>query len=308
MFTHSLKAGLHAVRQRPGLAFLIYGMNLAVAFVLAVPLYSTLVGVVGETGFGSEGVYGFDLLLWADILEEAGTLFSSLAAQLFWMVPLYLVWKVASVVGLVNALRGGGGRSFWQGVGAYTGRGLLLALCFVPLLIGLGLGLVVLGLILGALWSGEVGLFWSNFVLLPTLLIAGLAVLDLMHDYARIALVTEAASVGRAFKTGLRWPFRYGTSSRLYVAWFAVAALLLAAPVVLDMTVAAALPGTIWLLFLMQQVVMVLRAGVTVGWIGSEVALFEEVRYREAPLIAEAEAVVPEAVPGDDQPGTLASV
>lgn len=285
MFIQSVKAGLVALRQRPGLVFLLYGVNLAIAFVLAVPLYSALSGITGETGFGPELAAGFDAVLWADILEKAGPVFRALGAQLFWMAPLYLVWKVAAGVGLAHALRGRG-RSFWQGVGRYTGHGLLLALGFVPLLLGLGLALVLLGVLAGILWEGEVGTFWWNVVLLPALLVGGLALLDLMHDYARIALVVDDRPVRSAFKTGVRWPFRHRAALVVYGFWFVVAALLLAAPVLPDLSTAAATAASVGLLFLLQQLFLMLRAATTVAWIGSEVALYEVVRYYEAPLIA----------------------
>jgi hypothetical protein len=52
----------------------------------------------------------------------------------------------------------------------------------------------------------------------------------------------------------------------------------------------AATIGAVWLLFLAQQIVFFLRAGVTVAWFGSEVSYFERVQYRESPLIADAPA------------------
>ena len=149
--------------------------------------------------------------------------------------------------------------------------------------------------VLSVFWPGEVGAFWINLVILPTLLISVLAVLDLMHDYARMALVVDEQKVFKAMFTGLAWPFKHGSASGLYVAWFVPATVLLLLPTVLDMNVAAATGGAIWGLFLMQQIVMLLRAAVTVGWFGSETALYETIRLRELPLIAEEEAEVPVA-------------
>ena len=233
-------------------------------------------------------------------------------SQMFLMVrmfPLYLIWKAAASVGLIHALRGDDARSFWQGVGRYSGKAVLLGLLFLVLaLIGV-VGLLIVAGGLSAFWPGEVGTFWINFVILPTLAISGLAVLDLMHDYARMALVVDEKKVFKATFTGLAWPFKHGQASGLYVAWFVPAAVLLLLPTVLDMNVAAATGGAIWGLFLMQQILMLLRAGVTVGWFGSETALYETIRLREMPLIAEEEAevsVASEEMLGSEQ-GGLAS-
>ncbi len=309
MIGKSIAAGLAGIRRRFGLVVLLYGVNLALAFVLSVPVYFALQSSVGPTGFGADLAGGFDFVLWADVMEKAGAVLRALPLQLLWMIPLYLLWKTAASVGLIHALRGEQIRPFWQGVGRYTGKALLLALLFlVPLVVWIVLTLVA-ALMLGAILEGEVGGFWLNLVIVPTLLVGGLAVLDLMHDYARIALVVAEQRVGKAAATGIAWPFRHGQASWLYLAWFVPALLLLLLPALLDANAVAATAGAVWGLFLLQQFVLLLRAAVTVGWIGSETAFYEMIWIREAPLIAEQEAEAPlaaEAMPGSQQ-GGLAS-
>lgn len=287
MIRKSIAAGLTGIRRRPGLIALLYGMNLLLAFVLSVPVYFALQEAIGPTGFGEDLARSFDVVLWADLLEKAGDVLQAIPFQLLWMVPLYLLWKVAACVGLIHALRGEQIRPFWEGVGRYTGRGLLIALLFLVLFAAGIIGLIVLTLILNGVWSGEVGSFWVNFVIVPTLFISMIAVLDLMHDYANIALVVEEKPVVQATLKGLRWPLKYGRASWLYLAWFMPAALLLLLPTVLDMTLTAGTNLGIWGLFLFQQLLLLLRAATTVGWLGSEVAFYETVWMQEAPLIAE---------------------
>ena len=50
--------------------------------------------------------------------------------------------------------------------------------------------------------------------------------------------------------------------------------MLLLLPAVLDMNVAAATGSVVWGLFIAQQVLLLLRAAVTVGWFGSEAAFY----------------------------------
>jgi hypothetical protein len=300
MIKQSFNAGLAGLRRRPGLIVLLYAMNLVLALVLSIPVAVAFGGTVGPTGFGEDLAAGFDIVLWADIIEEAGEALLALFFHLLWMIPLYLIWKAAAGVGLIHALRGDGIRSFWQGVGRYTAKALLLGLAFLVLTaLGVVLGVAVV-LVLGGVWAGEVGTFWVNGVVAPTLLISLLAVLDLMHDYARIALVVDDEPVLTAIGTGFTWPFRHGNASRLYVLWFVPAAVLLLLPTVLDLNATAATAGAVWTLFLAQQVLLLLRAAVTVGWFGSETAFYETIRRREMPLIAE-DAAEGEAV-SDDAP------
>jgi hypothetical protein len=298
MFTSSVSYGLNAVMRRKGLVFLAYGMNLVLAFVLAVPVFVMVQDAVGPTGFGPDLVRQFDAVLWADILADIGTALGSMWAQLLWLIPLYLLWKVALSVGLIHALRDGAVRPFWAGVGRYTGRGLLVALVFLIPLIAWIVGVVVVGTVMGTVWGGEVGTFWNLFVITPTLIFTGLAVVDLMHDYARIALVVEEQGVWEACMTGLAWPFRHGGASWIYLAWFAAALVLVLLPTVFEFSLKA-----VWGLFLIQQLCLLLRAGATVGWFGSEVHFFEVIRERERPLIADAEAAAPAPEGGDLSPG-----
>ena len=305
MIKQSFTDGLRRLRRHQGLVVLLYAMNLVIALVLSIPVAITLGTAVGPTGFGADLAAGFDIVLWADLIEEVGETLGGLQMQLLWMIPLYLVWKAAAGVGLVHALRGDGSRSFWQGVGRYAGRGVWLGLGFLAITLMSIVGVSILGLVLASSWTGEVGSFWVNFVIIPTLLISVLAVLDLMHDYARLALVIDEQPVLTALGTGLRWPLKHGQASWLYLLWFAPAAVLLLLPTVLDMNVAAATGGAIWGLFLAQQALLLARAGVTVGWLGSETALYETIRLREMPLIASSPEPAEDASPlAHDLPGT----
>ena len=290
MLRDVLRAGFSSIARHPGLVVLLYAVNGLLAFVLSIPIYNTLADLVGPTGFGPDLAGGFDVVLWSDIIEAAGPAFGAVAAQLLWVVPLYLVWKTAAHVGLIHALRGSQVRSFWQGVGRYTGRALLLTLLYSLVLPVVVFVLPVAMMFLGAFWQGEAANFWITAVILPTLFITFLSVLDLMQDYSRTALVTESQSVASAWWTGIKWPFQHGAASRLYVMWFVLAATALALPTLLDLSFTAGTNVTIWLLFVLQQIALLARAAVTVGWIGSEVAFFEDVRLRQMPLIAQEDA------------------
>ena len=287
MLQDAIRAGFTSIARRPGLAVLLYAVGGLLAFVLSTLVYNALADVVGPTGFGPDLARDFDVVLWADVLEEAGTTLGTVALHLLWIGPLYLLWQVAASVGLIHALAGSRTGSFWRGAGRYAGRALLLALLYGLLAMGVFLPLAGLLALLDGVWDGEVAAFWIYGVVAPTLLIAALSVLDLMQDYSRIALVIEEQPVGRAWKVGVVWPFRHGAASQLYVAWFALAAVLLVLPMALDMSFTAATTSTIWLLFALQQLALLARAAATVGWLGSEVAFFEDVRRRQMPPAAE---------------------
>ena len=96
MIGTSITAGFTGIRRRPGLVVLIYAMNLMMAFILSIPVYIALGSTVGGTGFDADLAGSFSIVLWADIIEEAGEALGALQFQLLWMIPLYLIWKAAA--------------------------------------------------------------------------------------------------------------------------------------------------------------------------------------------------------------------
>ncbi len=310
MILSSFSAGINALRKRPGLAVLLYVLDLALAFVLSLGVLLLINEEVAQSGFAPDFAAQFDFTVWMDFSEQVGDAFFPIVGQLLWVIPLWLMWKAVAHVGLVHALRGDAIRPFWDGVGRFGLRAMLLALMYVVMLVMavVGLGLVIW--ILNQLWGGEVGIFWVNFVLAPILVVSVFAVLDLMHDYSRIALVVDEQAVRDAFGTGIRWAFQHGQASWLYLLWFVVAAVLWLLPFGFDFAATEATALGMWVLFLVQQAAMLGRSAATVGWIGSETAFYETIRLREMPLYADVDeeeaapwSYEPPPSPDADDPG-----
>ena len=281
---HWFGVGLGTVWRHFGLVVLLYAVNLGIALALSWPVYTHLDALVSETGYSSSLTREFDFMLWLDILEHVGDALGGWLLHLVWIVPCYLLWRVAAAMGVIYAARGEG--SFAQGVKRYIGKGLLLTLPFVGLQLGWFVLVANVVQLLGRSWPGEVGLLWTGSVLGPALLVLGCAAIDLMQDYARIILVVEKRSVWQAWQQGLRWPWRWPSVVN-YIAWLIVALGLWALPTLLDARLATYVGPVIWaifaewlmlILFGLQQAVLLLRAAATVGWIGSEVGLYEAYR------------------------------
>lgn len=296
----SVAHGAGMVRQRIGLVILLYVVEIGVALLLAIPIYNAFVEHVGSTGFGADLIEGFDLLLWREILDAMSGVLSGVGLQLLWIVPLYWLWKTAAHMGVIYALHQGALWPFWRGVGYYTGRGLLVSFIFLPMkVLVLVIAIFFSGFLANAI-GGEIAAFWSTAVLMPFLLIGGLSLLELFQRYARIAIVVRHDTVWNAVSTGFAWPFKYGAASYLYLIWYAVALVVGLATfglnAVLHVGVSAIVFG-----FLIQQISRFTRAAVTVGWIGSEVELFERTHINELPLIADAEEInMPDGGVADD--------
>ncbi len=301
LFIDSLGAGARLIRERVGLVILLYALDLLVAVLLAVPVYNAVVEHVGITGFGPDLIERFDLVLWRDFLDLMTNALFGLGIQLLLAIPLYWIWKTASRMGVIYALHQGAIWPFWRGVGYYTWKGLLIGLLYLPLkAIAVAIA-VMIGMAFFNVWTGSVGAFWSLGVIMPFLVISAFAMVDLFQRYARIAVVVRHDSVWRAFTAGLAWPFKYGAASYLYLAWFGIVLLIFAVTqglnAVLHVGVSAVLIG-----FIVQQISLFTREAAVVGWIGSEVTLFERTHIHELPLIATEEEPFVSDTPPDAPP------
>lgn len=289
----ALKTGLEDIRRHRRIVVFIFATNLVIAFVASIPLYTILQTRVGQTGFGREMSRGFDLVLWVDILAEGVAIFSPVVRQLLWAIPLILLLHAATGPGLIFALHTSNGRDFWKGMFRFTFPALGLAFLFF---IAMGIWTVFVLILtsgLNMVWTGEIGTYRVIVVLLPVLMAAGVFLIDLMQDYARMLLVIGRAPIGQAWYDGIKWPFQHPTSIAIYLVWFVAAGVILVLPLLIDTANTAASLIGIWLLFLLQQLLLLFRAAVTVGWIGSEVAFYKKMggpEYLE-PVITEEIAV-----------------
>ncbi len=286
MVSKSIRNGVSFIGRKPGLVILIYVVNVLAALLITLPLYSSLSGVIDQTGFGFELAEAADIVVWADILGKIGPVFGSVMLQLLWIFPILFVTKIAMSVGLINAARDGGIRSFWPGVGYYTGKGLLLGLLYL-FVTGLVIILSVIALVLlMRMIGGEVAIYRISIFVIPITMLAVFAFFDLAHDYARIRLVKDETPILKSFFHGFSWPWQHLGAIPVYFFWYAAALVLVLIPTFLDTIFAGATLMGIVGLFLTQQIALLFRSAATVGWFGSEVAYYENIEWGLTPMIA----------------------
>ena len=103
------------------------------------------------------------------------------------------------------------------------------------------------------------------------MLFIGLAFIDMMHDFARIELVVGKKKVMESWFAGVRWFLQSGSAHAVYLGWLAIGLVTMVLPFWTNIAV-----GGLFLAFVLQQVLLFIRSMVTVGWIASEVMLFED--------------------------------
>ena len=268
------------IRSRFRLVVLIYALNLLIVFAVAFPVYRIMMESVGTTGFGTDLLLEFDVLLWREILIENRESLVQLLWIVVFVIPVFWVWKTAVQMGTIYALHYEAMWSFWPGVFTHTLQGLFIGICFLPLKAAWIVLTFIGASVLSTYFTGEVAAFWVMAVWMPTVLLSGLAVLELYQRYARLALVIRNSKVVPALKTGFVWPQRNSVVSLVYICWYVIALSVF----LLSMSVNAELHvGTSYVILalLVQQAIMLGRSAVTVGWVGSEVFLFENTSTRK---------------------------
>ncbi len=263
-----LMEGAQAAWARWWLVALVYGVSAAISLATAFLLVAPMQEVVGSSGFAVDLAGGFDLALWADILEESGAALWAQRIHLLWIVPASIVWKAAASVGLLHALKGPAG-SFWRGSTRYVFRSLLLGaifLCTALILAGLAVAVV---LAVGQLWSGEVGRFWVWLVFAPGAAAIVVSACTVMRDVARAVMVVGEQSIFAAMGSGFTAPFRRRGVWVLFVVCVVIGGLLAGTSVLLESNVTAATLTPMTGLLAAQQVIQILIAAVIVVWYGS---------------------------------------
>jgi hypothetical protein len=199
---------------------------------------------------------------------------------------MLFIIKVATSVGLINASRDGGIRSFWSGVGSFTGRGLILGLVYLITTAICVFGAFLFIMFLIQLFDSDAASFWISIVILPIMMLWILAWLDLAQDYSLIRFVKEESPLGACFAHGFRWTWQHRGAVLIYAFWYGAAFVLVILPTFLDSNIAATTGAGVLGLFFVQQVSLGLRSASTVGWFASEVRYFEDIEWSLAPLIA----------------------
>ncbi len=279
MVNDALRVGIEGIRRRPDLVLLVWGVHFVLGVGLSVPLVQSLHEVVAPTGFGSDLVEGPNVVLWADVLAGAKDALVRNGLHLLWFVPLALLWKAAAGVGLVHALRADAAQSFWQGAARFGLRSAVVGIVFAALTAFL-LNVVpsLLGLI-GSVRGGGKAIFWIMVVGIPLSVVVLLVGVDIMRDISRAAIVIEEASIMASLRAGVTGLFRYPVVSAAYGIWMGAGILLVMATAVLEIQMGGTGLVAVVGLFIVQQVLLLIRALFTVGWYGSLVSVGEAMWY-----------------------------
>lgn len=303
MISHAIGYGLGTATRRPRLALTLWVWNLAIAAVVAFPVWHWWSDAFGNAPAADSLLNRLDFAVLTDLTHYNRTSAWSVARSSFTAgIFVALLTNSLLVGGVLEILLTDDSRSFmhrfFRGAGHFFWRFLrMLAMSVVAGLIAVTAVGAVVGLILRPLAESAWEPGWVLAAILQ-LVVLGLVVLwfYLALDYARIRVaLDDSKRTLRAWVGSLGFVCRrvFGT----YVITIVIALLLLAVAG-LYVGYCAAIPAstgvTILLMLIVQQAFMIVRSGLRVAHLGAEVDYYRQVRAT-APIGVAPAAVEPAA-------------
>lgn len=295
MIATATREGLAALRRHPVLAVTIWLLNLVLALAAGLPGFFALRSAIGLLPEADALANGFSMGVLVDLVEMRPGLLGGLALSALGVAFLGLLAGAAATGGALEVMTSRDERPFAHRFGRGAGR-FFFRFLRAGLLAGLA-GALVAALLAGPILtvggrlrreSGSEAL--AHLVSLSGVVVAALVFLLalLALDAARVRIVREDARrvlpmLGSGFAVVLGHPVKW-------VGTWAVNALLGVLALALYLAFRNGVPsGTVPLVLLMfaaQQAFVLVRSGLRVALLGSEMALVERLRPRpvvEAP-------------------------
>lgn len=277
-------SGLKSASRSKKMATFIFVITFLLAMIVAIPFQTTLKNEAGNSMAINSLLKHFDYTTYSDFMRISGKAVKPFITSGVWMGMFYLLFTVFFAGGVLNILTGEENKfsikNFLDCCGKFFFRYLRLAIYIVIIEFIIAL-IVLIPLSMILAWAyqsvqSEASLFY--IFVIGVVIFALLFILVLMiGDYAKILLFKDDSK--KAFKSvwiSTKFVFNhfFGTYS-LYL-------LLLIAPVLffviyffLDNSIGMVSGFTIFIMFLIQQILIWLRTFVKIWFLGSELSYFD---------------------------------
>ncbi len=287
-------AGLISAAKSKRMTTLIYAATLLLALVIAIPFHAVVTARAGNTMALSSLVKHFDYTSYTDFMRQSGKAIRPFLLTAVWMGFFFLIFTIffsGGVLTILNEENKLNIKEFLSGCGKFFMRYLRLAI-YMLIIISVVEGLLffAIGAVLVSAYpsvQSEASLFYMFLVGAIVCLVFFILFLAI-SDYAKVILFREdSKKVLKSMWTSTRFVFRH-----FFGAYF-LYLLVLIAPVVffilyflLDESIGMVSGFTIFIMFLIQQILIWLRTWVKIWFLGSELTYFDLIQESKK-LIAE---------------------
>lgn len=279
-----VKAGFTGANAQLRLAFLLWGINLVFALVVAIPFFHLLDESLSRSLIGQRSLRFPDANWLIGLLHSQQSFLDSLSVTVMWVALSYMVVNALLSAGVLEILAGGSRfsfRRFFEGVVRHGGP--FLRLFILSLIIYFLIFLLLHDLLEKALdglsrgWyseAGALGLYWAKNVLLAVILLGTV----MIFDYAKIRVVLESSprAVGEAVRA-FRFVRHHLRPTLLVFYGLGLAGVILTLLYLgLDALLVPTSLGLVILGFLVQQLYMFSRMWLRVAFFVAEMELYRE--------------------------------
>jgi hypothetical protein len=262
---------------------LLYGINLLTAILLTIPFRALMQSFFGDSLMTEKILQGFDYDAFVDFMKESHSGFEAIWASILWFGLFYLVFNAFLAGGILGVFQEKEKRSTFQRFFAYCAtyfgrflRLLMFSVVFFLVVIALNAALSALVSAITENAQTEVpSVIWKLVQYLVVFLL--LCFVNMIFDYAKIQTVVEGnRKMVRTTLGAIRFIFRHpGKSLGLFYFLVFIAILISVIYLLLELPVDTTTPLGVFVLFILQQIFMILRVSVRTLFFSSQFACFQ---------------------------------
>lgn len=290
----AFSSGVRRATSEPKMTFVLYIVNLLLAIPLALAARSVMIAGFGASLAPAQMLPGLDFTVFQDFMNLNSANLQTVLGQVLSVLVLSMLLQTFLAGGILTVLQDQekkySASSFFKGCGTYFFRFFRLFLLFGVILLVVAL---VVAVIIAALSeammensTSEITDFWIRIAACVVFLFPVMLML-MAADYAKIHMVLrDEHSALRSCGKGFAFVFkRFPAAVGLELLMLLIPLLLFGIYIWLDLAIGMTTAVTILVMFVIQQIFMILRAWMKVFFFGGEMTLYRGLQRQPFPEV-----------------------
>ena len=260
-YTH----GIRIAWEYKKVVFLLYGINLFVAYLILMPFSSMLEKALDNTTAALQLLEAFDITIFSTIISEYGK-GSNLVGLILSYGFIYLLLNTFFAGGILHLLKENiefSMKEFLTGCVIYIKRFIKLLLLSVLFIVAVLITYILLKALFGLFTKNTVTEFWPFILIfIRILLVIGMiAIINMLFDYAKIIIVyNDFYRIFRSVKDTIMFVMMsMGRTLGLYGLYFLTSLIFLCIYLYMSSLINVTGPWTIFIFFIVSQLYMIVK-------------------------------------------------